>query len=82
MILQLWTQCRKRESMVMILAFFICWAPFGWIYTIPLLGVKEGQEESKSSTTSHVLPLLTVKFGCAILNPLVYGFENTQVSKC
>ena len=81
MILQLWTQCRKRESMVMILAFFICWAPFGWIYTIPFLGVKQN-EESTFSTTSHVLPLLTVKFGCAILNPLVYGFENSQVAKC
>ena len=61
----------------MIIAFLISWVPFGWVYSIPLLGIHENDE--KSTVTSDALPLLTVKFGCAIINPLVYGYENSEV---
>ena len=62
----------------MIIAFLICWAPFGWVYSIPLLDLPE-RETSRVTVTSDVLPLLTVKFGCAVINPLVYGYENSEV---
>ena len=67
----------------MIIAFLICWAPFGWVYSIPLLGI-HGKESERNAVTSDALPLLMVKFGCAIINPLVYGFENSEVGafKC
>merc|ERR1711899_561586 len=70
-------QSRQRENLLMIIAFLICWAPFGWVYTIPLLGINETQS-SKTTVTSDALPLLTVKLGCAIINPLVYGYENSE----
>ena len=73
-------QSRQRENLLMIIAFLICWAPFGWVYTIPLLGINETQS-SKTTVTSDALPLLTVKLGCAIINPLVYGYENSEVNK-
>ena len=63
----------------MILAFSICWLPFGCVYTIPLFGIEE-KETTNSTTSNKVFPLLTVKFGCAIINPLVYGYENSKVN--
>jgi len=63
----------------MILAFLICWLPFGWVYTIPLFGIEE-KEDTNSTTPSNVFPLLAVKFGCAIINPLIYGYEKAEVN--
>ena len=77
--IKLWKQCRKRENLLMILAFSICWLPFGCVYTIPLFGIEE-KETTNSTTSNKVFPLLTVKFGCAIINPLVYGYENSKVN--
>ena len=78
MLVNLLNQCRQRENLLMILAFLICWAPFGVVYSIPLFELGE-KETSKSTVISDVLPLLAVKFGCAIINPLVYGYENSEV---
>ena len=57
----------------MTFAFFICWGPLGVVYCAPLL------TDTMDTTTPNILPLLTVKFGCAIINPLVYAFENHGV---
>ena len=76
--MQLLNECRRRENLLMIIAFLISWVPFGWVYSIPLLGI-HGKNE-RTTVTSDALPLLTVKFGCAIINPLVYGYENSEVN--
>ena len=55
----------------------ICWAPFGLVYLVKLLGFRT----KKSNNAFDVLPLLCVKMGCAVINPIVYAFENTKVSK-
>ena len=75
--MQLLNECRRRENLLMIISFLISWVPFGWVYSIPLLGI-HGKDE-RTTVTSDALPLLTVKFGCAIINPLVYGYENSEV---
>ena len=59
----------------MVLAFLICWAPFGAMYLLPLTGI----QERKSFEVTDVFPLLSAKFGCCIINPLVYSFENLEV---
>ena len=41
----------------------------------PLVGIDENDTERDS----NVIPLLTVKFGSAMINPLVYNFENSEV---
>ena len=76
--MQLLNECRRRENLLMIIAFLISWVPFGWVYSIPLLGIHRNDE--RTTVTSDALPLLTVKFGCAIINPLVYGYENSEVN--
>ena len=76
--MQLLNECRRRENLLMIISFLISWVPFGWVYSIPLLGI-HGKDE-RTTVTSDALPLLTVKFGCAIINPLVYGYENSEVN--
>ena len=58
----------------MILAYLISWAPFGWVYFLPLLGIKE----KGVVKTTDVLPVLSVKIGCAIINPLVYTFQKSE----
>ena len=59
----------------MTLAFLICWAPFAWIYIVKLLGVRD----IESRTIYDMLPLLCVKLGCTVINPIVYVFEKTKV---
>ena len=71
---QLQKKCRKRETLLMTLAFFISWGPLGVVYCAPLLTIV-GTE----TMNPNILPLLTVKFGCAIINPLVYAYENHEV---
>ena len=66
---------QKGDTLLAVLAFLICWLPFGWVYSIPLLGIKDNDP----TTTPNVIPLLMVKFGCAMVNPLTYGFENSEV---
>ena len=68
-------QYRQRENLVMVLAFLICWAPFGVMYLLPLTGI----QDRKSFEITDVFPLLSAKFGCCIINPLVYSFENLEV---
>ena len=63
----------------MILAFTICWIPFGWVYIIPLLGITD-KGTTHTTSTSDVIPMLSVKFGCAIINPLLYSYENSEVN--
>ena len=59
----------------MTLAFIVCWAPLGVLYCVPIQSIIKTE-----ARRSNILPLLTVKFGCAIINPLVYVFENNEVS--
>ena len=59
----------------MILAFTICWGPFGWVYVSKLLGIHGKVPKS----SSDIFPLLSVKLGCTVINPTVYGFEKTSV---
>ena len=61
----------------MVLAFLITWAPFGLVYASKLLGLHKDEAILKQSATSKVIPLLTAKCGCALLSPVVYGFENS-----
>ena len=60
----------------MVLAFVVCWVPFGWMYFLPLAGL----EEKGTLKTTAIIPLLFVKLGCTIMNPLVYSFDNIEVS--
>ena len=59
----------------MTLAFLICWAPFAWIYIVKLLGMRD----IDSRTIYDMLPLLCVKLGCTVINPIVYVFEKKRV---
>ena len=60
----------------MTLAFLICWAPFAWIYIVKLIGMRD----IDSRTIYDMLPLLCVKLGCTVINPIVYVFEKKKVS--
>ena len=64
------------DTILMTLAFVVCWAPLGVLYCVPIQSMIK-----KEARRSNILPLLTVKFGCAIINPLVYVFENTEVNE-
>ena len=61
---------------MMTLSFIVCWAPFGMVYLVKLLGFREKGSHHKSD----VLTLLCVKLGCGIITPIVCVFENIQVS--
>ena len=63
------------DTILMTLAFVVCWAPLGVLYCVPIQSIIKTE-----ARRSNILPLLTVKFGCAIINPLVYVFENNEVS--
>ena len=73
----------QREKMVtnrillMTLSFLISWAPFAWVYLFPLFRT----QDVDPSKASDVLPLITAKLGSSIINPLVYVFGNSEVSK-
>ena len=73
----MWAQYKRKESMLMDLAFLITWAPFGLVYASKLLGLHKDEATMIQSATSKVIPLLTAKCGCALLSPVVYGFENS-----
>ena len=64
-----------HQILLMTLSFVISWGPFCWMYCAPLMVFKE----KGPARSTDVLPLLSVKLGCAIINPLVYGFENIEV---
>ena len=66
---------REKDALLMTFAFLVSWAPLGLVYCTPLLGFVD-----KDSITSNILPLLGIKFGCAVFNPLVYIFENSKVN--
>ena len=70
-----WKQYREKQIIVMTLAFLICWAPFAWIYIVKLLGMRD----IDSRTIYDMLPLLCVKLGCTVINPIVYVFEKKRV---
>ena len=70
-----WKQYREKQIIVMSLAFLICWAPFAWIYIVKLLGMRD----IDSRTIYDMLPLLCVKLGCTVINPIVYVFEKKRV---
>ena len=70
-----WKQYREKQIIVMSLAFLICWAPFAWIYIVKLLGMRD----IDSRTIYDMLPLLCVKLGCTVINPIVYVFEKKKV---
>ena len=59
----------------MMITFIVTWAPFMVTYFLPLVGILEKQ----SVKTSDVLPILTLKLGCTIMNPLVYVFQESEV---
>ena len=59
----------------MLLTFIVTWAPFVVVYFLPLLGIIE----KGNVKTSDVLPVLTIKLGCTIMNPLVYVFQEPEV---
>ena len=73
--MQILKQSLEKEALLIILAFLISWAPFGLTYMTYLVGIDENDTERDS----NVIPLLTVKFGSAMINPLVYNFENSEV---
>ena len=58
----------------MLLTFIVTWAPFVVVYFLPLLGIIE----KGNVKTSDVLPVLTIKLGCTIMNPLVYVFQEPE----
>ena len=69
-------QHRQREvNLVMVLAFLICWAPFGVMYLLALTGI----QDKRSFEITDVFPLFAVKLGCGFINPFVYSFENMEV---
>ena len=53
------------------------WSPFGWLYFEKLLGFRA----KNSMSRSDMISLLSVKLGCGVINPLLYGFENPKVFK-
>ena len=59
----------------MLLTFIVTWAPFVVVYFLPLLGIID----KGNVKTSDVLPVLTIKLGCTIMNPLVYVFQEPVV---
>ena len=59
----------------MLLTFIVTWAPFVVVYFLPLLGIIE----KGNVKTSDLLPVLTIKLGCTIMNPLVYVFQEPEV---
>ena len=59
----------------MLLTFIVTWAPFVVVYFLPLLGIIE----KGNVKTSDVLPVLTIKLGCTMMNPLVYVFQEPEV---
>ena len=59
----------------MLLTFIVTWSPFVVAYLLPLLGIIE----KGNVKTSDVLPVLAIKLGCAIMNPLVYVFQEPEV---
>ena len=59
----------------MMCAFMLCWAPFAWIYIVKLLGLRN----IDSRNIYDMLPLLCVKLGCSVINPIVYVFEKAEV---
>ena len=61
----------------MLLSFMISWSPFGWLYFEKLLGVRA----KNSMSRSDMISLLSVKLGCGVINPLLYGFESLKVLK-
>ena len=66
---------RHRQILLMALSFVFCWAPFGWIYLVKLIGIRDIDSRARSD----MVPLLCVKLGSAVINPLIYVFENTKV---
>ena len=67
---------REIQLIMMTLSFIVCWAPFGMVYLVKLLGFREKGSHHKSD----VLTLLCVKLACGIIPPIVCVFENIQVS--
>ena len=67
---------REIQLIMMTLSFIVCWAPFGMVYLVKLLGFREKGSHHKSD----VLTLLCVKLGCGIITPIVRVFVNIQVS--
>ena len=59
----------------MMITFLVTWAPFIVAYFLPLVGILE----KRNVKTSDVLPILTLKLGCTIMNPLVYVFQESEV---
>ena len=59
----------------MMITFIVTWAPFIVTYFLPLVGILEKQ----SVKPTDVLPILTLKLGCTIMNPLVYVFQESEV---
>ena len=72
-----WDNRRESQILVMSLTYLVSWTPFGWLYLAKLLGFTS--KDSQSGT--DMIALLCVKFGCAIINPLVHVFENSKVIK-
>ena len=65
----------RRHHLVMMITFIVTWAPFIVTYFLPLVGILE----KRNVRTSDVLPILTLKLGCTIMNPLVYVFQESEV---
>ena len=60
----------------MTLSFLGAWSPFGCLYAVPLLGIQEKRGPVK---IINALPVLILKLVSAIINPLLYKFENSEV---
>ena len=71
----IWNMRRHRQILLMALSFVFCWAPFGWVYLVKLIGIRDIDSRARSD----MVPLLCVKLGSAVINPLIYVFENTKV---
>ena len=71
----IWNMHRHRQILLMALSFVFCWAPFGWVYLVKLIGIRDIDSRARSD----MVPLLCVKLGSAVINPLIYVFENTKV---
>ena len=73
--MNIWNMHRHRQILLMALSFVFCWAPFGWVYLVKLIGIRDIDSRARSD----MVPLLCVKLGSAVINPLIYVFENTKV---
>ena len=71
----IWQMRRHRQILLMALSFVFCWAPFGWVYLVKLIGIRDIDSRARSD----MVPLLCVKLGSAVINPLIYVFENSKV---